>query len=109
MIHKCVPLYSGLESNHLLCPRNASDVSLIMLALNYITAIMKLCATKLSSTKYSALLPKMLGRLMDILVEFVSLQWAYHSVKPIGMHREFFIHYFSKVAPCRVQTDSGTE
>ncbi|KAF3668308.1 hypothetical protein T459_22439 [Capsicum annuum] len=90
-------------------PRNASDASLIMLALICIAAIMKLGAAKLLCTQFSSLVPETLGRLMDMLVEFVSLRQAYHSVKPIGLRREFLVHFGSRAAACRVQTDSGTE
>lgn len=92
-----------------LSPRNASDVSLLMLALSCIAAIMKLGAAKLSCTQFSSLVPDTLGRLMDMLVEFIPLRQAYHSVKPIGLRREFLVHFGPRAAACRVQNESGTE
>lgn len=92
-----------------LSPRNASDVSLLMLALSCVAAIMKLGAAKLSCTQFSSLVPDTLGRLMDMLVEFIPLRQAYHSVKPIGLRREFLVHFGPRAAACRVQNDSGTE
>lgn len=92
-----------------LSPRNASDVSLLMLALSCVAAIMKLGAAKLSCTQFSSLVPDTLGRLMDMLVEFIPLRQAYHSVKPIGLRREFLVHFGPRTAACRVQNDSGTE
>ncbi|CAN4094112.1 unnamed protein product [Withania somnifera] len=92
-----------------LSPRNASDVSLLMLALSCIAAIMKLGAAKLSCTQFSSLVPDTLGRLMDMLVEFIPLRQAYHSVKPIGLRREFLVHFGRRAAACRIRNDSGTE
>ncbi|KAK6779338.1 hypothetical protein RDI58_021522 [Solanum bulbocastanum] len=92
-----------------LSPRNASDVSLLMLALSCVAAILKLGAAKLSCTQFSSLVPDTLGRLMDMLVEFIPLRQAYHSVKPIGLRREFLVHFGPRAAACRVQNDSGTE
>ncbi|WMV44403.1 hypothetical protein MTR67_037788 [Solanum verrucosum] len=92
-----------------LSPRNASDVSLLMLALSCVAAIMKLGAAKLSCTQFSSLVPDTLGRLMDMLVEFIPLRQAYHSVKPIGLRREFLVHFGPRAAACRVRNDSGTE
>ncbi|KAK4348327.1 hypothetical protein RND71_031082 [Anisodus tanguticus] len=88
---------------------NASDVSLLMLALSCIAAIMKLGAAKLLCTQFSSLIPDTLGRLMDMLVEFIPLRQAYHSVKPIGLRREFLVHFGPRATACRVQNDSGTE
>ncbi|XP_060201126.1 uncharacterized protein LOC132629792 isoform X2 [Lycium barbarum] len=92
-----------------LSPGNASDVSLLMLALSCIAAIMKLGAAKLSCPQFSSLIPDTLGRLMDMLVEFIPFRQAYHSVKPIGLRREFLVHFGPRAAACRVQNDSGTE
>ncbi|XP_006341074.1 uncharacterized protein [Solanum tuberosum] len=89
-----------------LSPRNASDVSLLMLALSCVAAIMKLGAAKLSCTQFSSLVPDTLGRLMDMLVEFIPLRQAYHSVKPIGLRREFLVHFGPRAA---ARNDSGTE
>ncbi|KAK4343213.1 hypothetical protein RND71_039029 [Anisodus tanguticus] len=92
-----------------LSPGNASDVSLLMLALSCIAVIMKLGAAKLSCTQFSSLIPDTLGRLMDMLVEFIPLRQAYHSVKHIGLRREFLVHFGPRATACRVQNDSGTE
>ncbi|XP_049406600.1 uncharacterized protein LOC125870255 isoform X2 [Solanum stenotomum] len=89
-----------------LSPRNASDVSLLMLALSCVAVIMKLGAAKLSCTQFSSLVPDTLGRLMDMLVEFIPLRQAYHSVKPIGLRREFLVHFGPRAA---ARNDSGTE
>ncbi|XP_009801679.1 uncharacterized protein [Nicotiana sylvestris] len=92
-----------------LSPGNASAVSLLMLALSCIAAVMKLGAAKLSCTQFSSLIPDTLGRLMNMLVEFIPLRQAYQSVKPIGLRREFLVHFGPRAAVCRVQNDSGTD
>ncbi|XP_075078530.1 uncharacterized protein LOC107772817 isoform X2 [Nicotiana tabacum] len=92
-----------------LSPGNAGAVSLLMLALSCIAAVMKLGAAKLSCTQFSSVIPDTLGRLMNMLVEFIPLRQAYHSVKPIGLRREFLVHFGPRAAACRVQNDSGTD
>lgn len=88
---------------------NASDLSLLMLALSCIAAIMKLGPTKISCAQFFSSMPDTTGRLMDMLIEFVPIHQAYHSVKDIGLRREFLVHFGPRAAANRVKNDRHTE
>ncbi|KAF3972707.1 hypothetical protein CMV_003815 [Castanea mollissima] len=88
---------------------NASDVSVLMLALTCIAAITKLGPAKVSCPQFFSMSPEITGRLMDILVDFIPIRKAYHSIKDIGLHREFLIHFGPRAAACRVNNDWGSE
>ncbi|KAM7526009.1 hypothetical protein LguiA_015911 [Lonicera macranthoides] len=87
----------------------ASDRSLLMLALSCIAAITKLGPTKVSCAQFFALIPDIAGRLMDVLIEFIPIRQAYHSVKAIGLRREFLVHFGPQAAACRIKNERGTE
>ncbi|KAG4204755.1 hypothetical protein ERO13_A04G059752v2 [Gossypium hirsutum] len=61
---------------------SASDKALLMLALTCVAAITKLGPTKISS---------------------------YNSIKDIGLHREFLVHFGPRAAACRVENDQDSE
>lgn len=88
---------------------NASDVSVLMLALTCIAAITKLGPAKVSCPQFFSMTPEITGRLMDILVDFIPIRKAYHSMKDIGLHREFLVHFGPRAAACRVNNDWGSE
>lgn len=88
---------------------SASDVSLLMLALTCLSAITKLGPTKISSVHFFSIIPDTIGRLMDMLIEFIPIRQAYHSVKDIGLRREFLVHFGPRAADCRVKNDQNSE
>ncbi|KAL2554242.1 LETM1-like protein [Forsythia ovata] len=88
---------------------NSSDTSLLMLALSCIAAITKLGPAKVSCAQFFSIVPDVTGRLMDMLVEFVPMRQAYHSIKEIGLRREFLVHFGPRAAACRMKNDLGTE
>ncbi|KAI3706540.1 hypothetical protein L6452_24347 [Arctium lappa] len=88
---------------------DSSDRSLLLFALSCIAAITKLGPTKVACTQFYSVLPEITGRLMDMLVEFVSISKAYNSIKEIGLRREFLVHFGPRAAACRVKDDQGTE
>ncbi|XP_043697463.1 uncharacterized protein LOC122648299 [Telopea speciosissima] len=87
---------------------NASDISLLMLALTCIAAITKLGPTKVSCSQFFSTIPDITGRLMDMLVDFIPIHQAYHSIKDLGLRREFLVHFGPRAATC-VTHERGTE
>lgn len=88
---------------------NSSDISLLMLALSCIAAIMKLGPTKVSCAQFFSIIPDIIGRLMDMMVEFVPVRQAYHSIKEIGLRREFLVHFGPRAAACTTKNELGAE
>ncbi|XP_057777985.1 uncharacterized protein LOC130996699 isoform X3 [Salvia miltiorrhiza] len=88
---------------------SSSDISLLMLALSCIAAIMKLGPTKVSCAQFFSIIPDITGRLMDMMVEFVPVRQAYHSIKEIGLRREFLVHFGPRASACRMQNELGAE
>nr|GLL36433.1 uncharacterized protein LOC109182128 [Ipomoea trifida] len=90
-------------------PGNTYHVQLLMLALSCIEAITKLGPAKVSCPQFFSIIPDTLGRLMDMLIENIPLQQAYNSLKTIGLHREFLVHFGPRAAACRARNEQGTE
>ncbi|KAG2334555.1 hypothetical protein Bca52824_005735 [Brassica carinata] len=88
---------------------NETEVSLLMLVLNCIAAVTKLGPTKLSCPPFFSMIPDTTGRLMDKFVDFVPLPQAYHSMKSLGLRREFLVHFGPRAAACRVKSDCSTD
>ncbi|KAJ4830059.1 hypothetical protein Tsubulata_009674 [Turnera subulata] len=88
---------------------NGSDISLLLLALTCNAAITKLGPTKVSCPQFFSMVSDITGRLMDMLVHFIPISQAYHSVKDIGLRREFLVHLGPRAAACRVKNDHGSE
>ncbi|KAH0887824.1 hypothetical protein HID58_050253 [Brassica napus] len=88
---------------------NEIDVSLLMLVLNCIAAVTKLGPTKLSCPPFFSMIPDTTGRLMDKFVDFVPIPQAYHSIKSLGLRREFLVHFGPRAAACRVKSDCSTD
>ncbi|GLT90030.1 hypothetical protein SLE2022_079830 [Rubroshorea leprosula] len=88
---------------------STSDISLLMLALTCFAAITKLGPAKISCSHFFSMIPDITGQLMDMLVDFVLIRQAYHSIKDIGLSREFLVHFGPRAAECRVKDDHGSE
>ncbi|XP_009372535.2 uncharacterized protein LOC103961683 isoform X1 [Pyrus x bretschneideri] len=88
---------------------NASDISLLMLALTCNAAITKLGQAKVSCPHFFSTIPDITGRFMDMVVDFVPIHQAYLSIKDIDLHREFLVHFGPRAAACRVKIDQGSE
>ncbi|GAB4833338.1 hypothetical protein Ancab_031582 [Ancistrocladus abbreviatus] len=88
---------------------NASDISLLMLALTCISAITKLGPAKISCPQFYSMIPDITGRLMDVLVDLVPMHEAYCAVKEIGLHREFLVHCGPRAASPGLTGDCGTD
>lgn len=88
---------------------NATDVSLLMLALTCIAAVTKLGPAKVSCPQFFLMIPEITGRLMELLVDFIPIRQAYHSMKDIGLCREFLVHFGPRAAACRVNNDWNSE
>ncbi|GMJ12038.1 hypothetical protein like AT3G11560 [Hibiscus trionum] len=88
---------------------SASDKALLMLALTCVAAITKLGPAKISCSQFFSTIPDITGRLMDMLVDFVPIHQAYPSIKDIGLHREFLVHFGPQAAACRVENDQDSE
>ncbi|KAL6988460.1 hypothetical protein U1Q18_014211 [Sarracenia purpurea var. burkii] len=80
-----------------------------MLALSCIAAITKLGPTKVSCSQFFSVIPDITGRMMEMLVNFIPIRQAYHSIKDIGLRREFLAHFGPRAAACRVKNDGGME
>ncbi|KAL4341436.1 hypothetical protein GQ457_08G011850 [Hibiscus cannabinus] len=93
----------------LLSAGSASDKALLMLALTCIAAITKLGPAKISCSQFFSTIPDITGRLMDMLVGFVPIHQAYQSIKDIGLHREFLVHFGPRAAACRVENNQDSE
>lgn len=90
-------------------PGNANDTALLMLALTCVAAITKLGPAKVSCPQFFSMIPDITGRLMDMLVDFISIEQAYQAVKKISLRREFLLHFGPRAASCRVRNDRDAE
>ncbi|XVE61438.1 hypothetical protein DITRI_Ditri06bG0040100 [Diplodiscus trichospermus] len=86
-----------------------SDQALLLLALTCVAAITKLGPAKISCPPFFSVIPDITGRLMDMLVDFIPIHQAYHSIKDIGLRREFLVHFGPRAAACRVENDQDSE
>ncbi|XVF07601.1 hypothetical protein REPUB_Repub06bG0153400 [Reevesia pubescens] len=88
---------------------SASDKALLMLVLTCVAAITQLGPAKISCSHFFSMIPDITGRLMDMLVDFIPIHQAYHSIKDIGLQREFLVHFGPRAAACRVGNDQDSE
>ncbi|XWS56032.1 hypothetical protein CRYUN_Cryun09bG0051600 [Craigia yunnanensis] len=88
---------------------SASDKALLMLALTCVAAISKLGPAKISCSPFYSMIPDITGRLMDMLVDFIPIHQAYHSIKDISLCKEFLVHFGSRAAACSVENDQDSE
>ncbi|XP_078156703.1 uncharacterized protein LOC144552595 isoform X1 [Carex rostrata] len=86
-------------------PPNSSEVSLLMLSLSCLAAITKLGPAKISCQTFFSMVPETTGRFMDMLLDFVTINEAYQSLKDIGLRREFLCHFGPRVATVRSLDD----
>lgn len=100
--------FSYVKSNST-AASNEIEVSLLMLVLNCIAAVTKFGPTKLSCPPFFSVIPDTTGRLMDKFVGFVPLPQTYHSMKTLGLRREFLLHFGPRAAACRVKSDCDTD
>lgn len=80
-----------------------------MLALTCNSAITKLGPAKVSCPQFFTTVPDITGRLMDMLVDFSTICQAYHSLKEIGLAREFLVHFGPQAAAFRIKNDHDSE
>lgn len=88
---------------------SASDLSLLLLALTCIAAITKLGPAKVSCSQFFSMITEINGSLMDMLVGLIPVSQAYNSIKDIGLHREFLVHFGSRAAACRAKVEWDSE
>ncbi|CAN8257052.1 unnamed protein product [Cochlearia groenlandica] len=88
---------------------NEIEVALLMLVLNCIAAVTKLGPAKLSCPPFFSVIPDTTGRLMEKFVDFVPLPQTYHSMKSLGLRREFLVHFGPRAAACRVKNDCPSD
>uniref|UniRef100_A0A0E0AWR2 Uncharacterized protein n=1 Tax=Oryza glumipatula TaxID=40148 RepID=A0A0E0AWR2_9ORYZ len=86
-----------------------SDLSLLMLGLTCLAAITKLGSTKVSCQQFFSMVPDIIGRFMDMLLEFVPLSKAYTLTKDIGLQREFLCNFGPHAADPKFSSDRGVE
>uniref|UniRef100_J3MTW8 Uncharacterized protein n=1 Tax=Oryza brachyantha TaxID=4533 RepID=J3MTW8_ORYBR len=86
-----------------------SDLSLLMLGLTCLAAITKLGSTKVSCQQFFSTVPDIIGRFMDMLIEFVPLSKAYTLTKDIGLQREFLCNFGPRAADSKFSGDRGVE
>lgn len=80
-----------------------------MLALTCIAAVIKIGPTKVASPQLFSIIPDVTGRTIEMLVDYVPIRVAYHSIKEIGLHREFLIHLGPRAATCGARNDRSVE
>ncbi|XP_004513581.1 uncharacterized protein [Cicer arietinum] len=88
---------------------SASDISLLLLALTCIAAIAKLGPAKVSCSQFFSMSTEIAGSLMDMLVGLIPVSQAYNSIKDVGLHREFLVHFGPRAAACRAKGEWGSE
>lgn len=88
---------------------SASDVSLLLLTLTCIAAIAKLGPAKVSCSQFFSMSTEITGSLMDMLVGLIPVSQAYNSIKDVGLHREFLVHFGPRAAAFRANVEWGSE
>ncbi|KAG2579419.1 hypothetical protein PVAP13_6NG279200 [Panicum virgatum] len=86
-----------------------SDRSLLMLGLICLSAITKLGSAKVSCQQFSSMVPDIIGRFTDMLLEFVPLSKVYNLTKDIGLQREFLYNFGPRAAVPKLTNDHGLE
>lgn len=80
-----------------------------MLGLICLSAITKLGSAKVSCQQFSSMVPDIIGRFMDMLLEFVPLSKVYNLTKDIGLQREFLYNFGPRAAVPKLTNDHGLE
>ncbi|KAM0852821.1 hypothetical protein ACQ4PT_051489 [Festuca glaucescens] len=86
-----------------------SDLSLLMLGLFCLAAITKLGSAKVSCQQFFSMVPDIIGRFMDMLLEFVPISKAYTLTKDISLEREFLCNFGPRAAAPKFANDHGLE
>lgn len=86
-----------------------SDLSLLILGLFCLAAITKLGSAKVSCQQFFIMVPDIIGRFMDMLLEFVPISKAYTLTKDIGLQREFLCNFGPRAAVPKFANDHGLE
>ncbi|KQJ98710.1 uncharacterized protein LOC100844293 isoform X5 [Brachypodium distachyon] len=86
-----------------------SDLSLLTLGLFCLAAITKLGSAKVSCQQFFSMVPDIIGRFMDMLLEFVPISKAYTLMKDIGLQREFLCNFGPRAAVPKFTNDHGLE
>jgi hypothetical protein len=86
-----------------------SDLALLMLGLIGLAAITKLGSAKVSCQQFSSMIPDIIGRFMDMLLEFVPLSKSYNLTKDIGLQREFLHNFGPRAAHPKLANGNGVE
>ena len=88
---------------------DASDISLLMLALTCIAAVTKLGPGKVSCSQFFSMITEITGSLMDMLIGLIPISLAYKSIMDVGLRREFLVHLGPRAAACRAKIECGSE
>ncbi|CAM0911544.1 unnamed protein product [Alopecurus aequalis] len=86
-----------------------SDLSLLILGLFCLAAITKLGSAKVSCQQFFSMVSDIIGRFMDMLLEFVPISKAYTLTKDIGLQREFLCNFGPRAAVPKFANDHGLE
>ncbi|KAK7392644.1 hypothetical protein VNO78_21088 [Psophocarpus tetragonolobus] len=86
-----------------------NDISLLLVALTCIAAIAKLGPSKVSCSQFFSMIMEITGSLMDMLLGLIPVSQAYNSIKNIGLHREFLVHFGPRAASSRGKEKWGSE
>ncbi|KAM0899071.1 hypothetical protein ACQ4PT_021513 [Festuca glaucescens] len=86
-----------------------SDLSLLMLGLFCLAAITMLGSAKVSCQQFFSMVPDIVGRFMDMLLEFVPISKAYTLMKDISLEREFLCNFGPRAAAPKFANDHGLE
>ncbi|XBI10081.1 uncharacterized protein [Aegilops tauschii subsp. strangulata] len=86
-----------------------SDLSLLVLGLFCLAAITKLGSAKVSCQQFFSMVPDIIGRFLDMLLEFVPISKAYTLTKDIGLQREFLCNFGPRAAVPKFANDHGLE
>ncbi|RDX75516.1 hypothetical protein CR513_44590, partial [Mucuna pruriens] len=89
--------------------KSPNNASFLILALTCIAVITKLGPTKVSCSQFFSMSTEITGNLMDMLVDLISISQAYDSVKYVGLHREFLVHFGPQAAVCGAKVEQGSE
>ncbi|KAI4300521.1 hypothetical protein L6164_033890 [Bauhinia variegata] len=100
---------SSLSGNTPMVLSSASGPSLLMLALTCIAVITKLGPAKVSCSQFFSMITEITGSLMDTLVDVIPISQAYNSIKDVGLHTEFLVHFGPRAAACRAKVEGGSE
>lgn len=92
-----------------ICPSKASDVCLVTLAISCAAAIAKLGAAKLSCPLCFSTLVDEIGRLMNMLVEFLPIDQVYKFASSVGLRSQFLGNFGYRAAQYQDTAELGGE